>query len=108
MKEVIGNLQTLNVTPKVKGRLYKGVNSDAIVLCTEDSKSIGFSGTILDKGLGEFGHEVGLHSSNFASDMFMEYNAPITVSPKPQFTELTMDEIASKFNIPVSQLKIKK
>ena len=101
---------TFKPTPKVKGRLYKGVNSQAVVLCTEDSDStsMGVSGVVLDKGLGQFGHEVGLYGTISSSEMFEEYNAPITVSPKPQFTELTMDEIASKFNIPVSQLKIKK
>ena len=36
-----------------------------------------------------------------------EYNHPITITPDP-VVDLTMDEIASKFNIPVSQLKIKK
>jgi len=107
MKET--TLTLYKPTPK-KGRLYKGVISHAVVLCTEDSdsKSMAFSGVVLDKGLVQFGHEVGLHSSILLSEMFEEYNAPITVSPKPQFTELTMDEIASKFNIPVSQLKIKK
>jgi hypothetical protein len=101
---------TLTFKTRIRGRLYKSINSNAIVLCTEDSypPSMGFSGVVLDKGLGEFGHEVGLYYTLFSSDMFEEYNAPITVSPKPQFTELTMDEIASKFNIPVSQLKIKK
>ena len=95
-----------------KGRTYKSRLTGRVYLCTQnqtdEQKNNGwFSGVIIEVG-NSIVWGVGEPSDNWNGGVVDEINDPITIQIAPKSVELTMDEIASKFNIPVSQLKIKK
>ena len=99
-----------------KGRTYKSRLTGRVYLCTQDQtdeqkNANWFSGVVIEVGR-SLAWGVGELSDGWNADVVDEINDPITIQiapkPLPEPIELTMYEIAAKFNIQVSQLKIKK